>query len=146
MTTGTLLMIGLTLPVAYFFYFSFLTIDGSAAVGILNVIGVYVILGIGVDDVYVFLAAFNHYRLDSHTLKHQLARAHRSATKATLLTSTTAIVAFMSLSLSEIPVILSFARFMAALVIVNYVFVITIFPVSCSCNWAALANCACKLQ
>ncbi len=134
LTIGTLVMIGLTLPAAYFFYFSFLAIDGNAAVGILNVIGVYVILGIGVDDVYVFLAAFKQCGLDSHTLEHQLARAHRSAAKATLLTSATAIVAFLSLSLSEIPVILSFAKFMATLVIVNYVFVITIFPVSCSCN------------
>ena len=47
---SSLMMICLTFPVCFFFYFEFFTVDGSTSLGILNVLGVYVILGIGVVE------------------------------------------------------------------------------------------------
>jgi hypothetical protein len=49
----SLSMVFLSFPVSLFFYYHFFTVDGSEALGILNILGVYIILGIGVDDVYV---------------------------------------------------------------------------------------------
>ena len=125
---SSLMMICLTFPVCFFFYFEFCTVDGSTSLGLLNVLGVYVILGIGVDDVYVFLAAFEQCAVGAVSVEQQLGRAFSRAAKAMLTTSATTAFAFLSNQVSSIPVILSFSRFMAILVILNYIFVITIFP------------------
>lgn len=123
----SLTMISLSFPVAFFFYFTFYATDESNKLGLLNIMGVYVTLGIGVDDVYVFLAAFEQCA-DSSTLEVQLGRAYRRAGKAMLTTSATTALAFCANMVSSIPVILSFSAYMATLVVINYVFIITIFP------------------
>ena len=45
--------------VALFFYDIFF---GHASLGVLNILSIYIILGIGVDDCYVFLDAFQQVR------------------------------------------------------------------------------------
>ena len=91
----SLLMISLSFPVAFFFYFSCYATDESNKVGLLNVMGVYVTLGIGVDDCYVFLAAFEQCA-DSASVEVQLGRAWRRAGKAMLTTSATTALAFLA--------------------------------------------------
>lgn len=80
-------MIVLSFPVSFFFYYTFCTVDGNEALGILNILGVYVILGIGVDDVYVFLAAFEQCKAGSANMEERLGRAYTRAAKAMLTTS-----------------------------------------------------------
>ena len=91
----SLLMISLSFPVAFFFYFSCYATDESNKIGLLNVMGVYVTLGIGVDDCYVFLAAFEQCA-DSVSVEVQLGRAWRRAGKAVLTTRATTALAFLA--------------------------------------------------
>ena len=82
--------------------------------------------GLGVDDVYVFLDAFKQSR-NAPSLEQAFGAAFTRSARAMFVTSFTTALAFLANMVSSIPVIFSFAVFMATLVIVNYVFTITIF-------------------
>lgn len=119
----SMLMIALSFPVSLFFYYIFF---GNAKLGVLNILSVYIVLGIGVDDCYVFLDAFQQNRHAPDLAQAFGASLNRSA-RAMFVTSFTTALAFLANMISSIPVIFSFAVFMATLVVVNYVFTITIF-------------------
>eukprot|EP01043_Picozoa_sp_COSAG02_P052230 COSAG02_NODE_5594_length_4201_cov_51.406047_1_plen_1269_part_10 len=118
-----MLMIALSFPVSIFFYYMFF---GNAKLGVLNILSIYIVLGIGVDDCYVFLDAFQQNRHAPDLAQAFGAALNRSA-RAMFVTSFTTALAFLANMISSIPVIFSFAVFMATLVVVNYVFTITIF-------------------
>ena len=88
-------------PIAFFFY---RVVFGIKAVGLLNVVSVFVIIGIGVDDVFVFLNTFK--QADDlkgvKTLQDRLAYTVIHASKATFLTSATTAVAFLANTLSAV--------------------------------------------
>ena len=118
-----MLMIALSFPVSLFFYYMFF---GDAKLGVLNILSIYIVLGIGVDDCYVFLDAFQQNR-HAPDLAQGFGAAFNRSARAMFVTSFTTALAFLANMISSIPVIFSFAVFMATLVIVNYVFTITIF-------------------
>ena len=118
-----MLMIALSFPVSLFFYYMFF---GDAKLGVLNILSIYIVLGIGVDDCYVFLDAFQQNR-HAPELSQGFGAAFNRSARAMFVTSFTTALAFLANMISSIPVIFSFAVFMATLVIVNYVFTITIF-------------------
>lgn len=77
---------------------------GIETVGLLNVISIFVIIGIGVDDVFVFINTFKQSaRLPDLKTSHQrLAHTILEASKATFSTSLTTSVAFFANSISSV--------------------------------------------
>jgi predicted RND superfamily exporter protein len=116
-------MIGLSFPVAVFLYDLFF---GHADLGVLNILSVYIVLGIGVDDCYVFLDAFQQSR-NARNMEQAFGAAFNRSARAMFITSFTTALAFLANMVSSIPVIFSFAVFMATLVFLNFIFTITIF-------------------
>ena len=88
-------------PIAFFFY---RVVFGIKAVGLLNVVSLFVIIGIGVDDVFVFLNTFKQAGdlKGVKTLQDRLAYTIIHASKATFLTSATTAVAFLANTLSAV--------------------------------------------
>ena len=125
-----MLMIALSFPVSLFVYYLFF---GNAEVGVLNVLSIYIVLGIGVDDCYVFLDGFKQCRMGGSQQSAGsldpavFGAAFSRAARAMFVTSVTTALAFLANLISSIPVIYSFAVFMGTIVIVNYIFAITIF-------------------
>ena len=111
---SSLAMIVLSFPVGIFIigYSS-----DSITLGILNVLSIYIILGIGIDDCYVFVNA--HENLSDDSLNNRMYATVQRAGKAMFLTSWTTSAAFLANMIASIPVILSFALFMAVLVSVG---------------------------
>ena len=109
-------------------------------------LSVFIILGIGADDCFVFTDVWNDtkkqkghggfgadsgansmqstYYIDAQRLSH----AYRHAGKAMLVTSLTTIFSFLSNLQSEFPLIAAFGTYAALLVMVNYAIVVTYFP------------------
>jgi hypothetical protein len=98
----------------------------------LHMLIIFVILGIGADDVFVFVDAFNQipqvYPEAQTDLLLHMDLTYRRAAKAMLVTSATTMAAFAATIPSTIMPISSFGIFAALLVFMNYVFVITLFP------------------
>ena len=101
-STATAILTLLTsFPIAFFFY---RVVFGIKAIGLLNVVSLFVIIGIGVDDVFVFL---NTFKLAGDlkgvkTIQDRLAYTIIHASKATFLTSATTAVAFLANTLSAV--------------------------------------------
>ena len=90
----------------------------------------FVVLGIGLDDIFVFAAFFDatrpyasHFALDT-----RLTAALSRASGATLATSTTSAFAFAANVFSPVPAVQSFGLLLATLVITNYVLVVLWMP------------------
>lgn len=102
--------------------------------GTFNILSIFIILGIGADDLFVFL---DHFSLSgSHEMPvsvhgsfwSRLSWTYSKSGKAMALTSATTIFAFLANSTSQFPAIYTFGIFSALLVLVNYISVITYFP------------------
>ncbi|XP_070181353.1 protein dispatched homolog 1-like isoform X2 [Littorina saxatilis] len=97
--------------------------------GIFHVLSIFIILGIGADNVFVFI---DTWRATEHsnfpTLEHRLTACYRRAASATLYTSLTTMAAFLSNALSPLIAIQSFGLFSGILVFVNYMSVVIFFP------------------
>lgn len=72
--------------------------------GLLNVISIFVVIGIGVDDVFVFVNTFKQSaRLPGlHTPHQRLTHTILESTKATFFTSITTSVAFFANVISSV--------------------------------------------
>ena len=97
--------------------------------GFFHVIAFFIILGIGADDLFVFLdvwksTGFNDYP----SLAHRLSDAYRKSVLSMFFTSLTTAVAFFANALSPLLAPQSFGIFAGLLVIVNYISVIVYFP------------------
>ena len=91
-------------------------------------LSVFVIIGIGADDCFVFNDIWRDgagkFKTDSQRLSHTFVHAG----KAMLVTSLTTILSFLSNLQSELPLIAAFGVYAALIVFVNYLMVITFFP------------------
>ena len=97
--------------------------------GIFHVLGLFIILGIGADDVFVFYDTWResgHYKFPS--MAHRLSFVYRRASLAMMWTSATTAVAFIVSATSPFLGVNSFGVFSGILVLVNYMSVITFFP------------------
>lgn len=101
----------------------------------LHMLTIFVILGIGADDIFVFVDAWNQSpaemrkaRLDPSDLVARVDWTYRRAAKAMFVTSFTTVVAFGATGLSSLMPISSFGIFAGTLVAMNYLIVITYFP------------------
>ena len=98
-------------------------------IGIFHVLSVFIILGIGADDIFVFIDTWKQSQKNKYkSLVHRLSDVYRHAAKAMFITSFTTIVAFLSNVSSPLLAISSFGLFSAVLVTVNYISVIVFFP------------------
>lgn len=98
-------------------------------IGIFHVLSIFIILGIGADDIFVFMDTWKQSKQKKYkSLVHRLSDVYRRAAKAMLITSFTTIVAFLSNVTSPLLAISSFGLFSAVLVTVNYLSVILFFP------------------
>ena len=98
-------------------------------VGIFHVLAIFIILGIGADDVFVF---FDTWRLSANykfkSMAHRMSYVYRRASLAMLFTSVTTATAFIVSAASPFLAVSSFGIFAGLLVLVNYLSVISFFP------------------
>ncbi|GBG25746.1 Protein dispatched-like 1 [Hondaea fermentalgiana] len=128
----SLLQIILSFPTTYFIYrFVF----GIEHFGTLQTLAIFLVLGIGTDDIFIFWDAFRQSAVvfavksdNPDVLIDRMDWAFRKAAGAMLVTSLTTFVAFAVTALSSIPNIKDFGMFAGLLIVVNFVMVITIFP------------------
>ena len=87
-----------SVAVAYFFY---RVVFGIEFMGILNGVSLFVIIGIGVDDIFVFVNTFRQ-AVDNKDLGDRIYHTISVAGKATLFTSFTTAAAFAANALSPV--------------------------------------------
>eukprot|EP00116_Pleurobrachia_bachei_P010560 sb/3470822/ len=83
-------------------YFVVRVILGHIKMNVLNGISLFVILGIGVDDAFVFIDTFKQLG-NERDRAHRLKKTFQIAGKATLFTSATTAVAYSANIFSKIP-------------------------------------------
>lgn len=95
--------------------------------GVFHVLSVFIVLGIGADDVFVFMDSWKHF---AHltSLVARLSQVYTQAASAMFVTSFTTMVAFLSSSLSPLLAVSTFGTFSALLVAVNYFSVVLFLP------------------
>ena len=128
LATCGMLHIVLSVPISYGIYMQQLEFEVFPYI---NLIGIFVVAGIGVDDIYVFTDAWKQsfYLLpEDAPLAARLSFAYRRAATAMLITSLTTAVAFLVNTVSPIPPIRLFGIWMALLICVDYALVITWYP------------------
>ncbi|XP_069775145.1 protein dispatched homolog 3 isoform X2 [Narcine bancroftii] len=123
--------IGLSCLVALFLYH---VVFGIQYLGILNGVAAFVIVGIGVDDVFVFI---NTFRQASHLLSTQERMIHtiKIAGKATFFTSFTTASAYAANIFSQIPAVHDFGLFMSLIVACCWIAVLFLMPATL-CIWS----------
>ena len=93
-----------------------------------NFLSNFLIMGIGVDDIFVFYDAWLQSAQHHRTLEARLDYAYRRSAHAMAVTSFTDAAAFYTNCLSSITVVKLFGAFMGTLVLVNFFLVVTAFP------------------
>lgn len=98
----------------------------------LQVIAIYIVLGIAADDIFVFYDAWRQSKniapeimTDNH---RRMAYAWRRAVKAMAVTSTTTAVAFFANAFSPLMPIRSFGIFSGVIIPLNYFLVVMMMP------------------
>ncbi|KAM6930648.1 protein dispatched homolog 3 [Xenentodon cancila] len=122
--------IGLSCLTALFLYH---VVFGVRYLGILNGVAAFVIIGIGVDDVFVFISTF---RQASHMCQPQerMIYTMKTAGRATFLTSFTTAAAYAANTFSQIPAVHDFGLFMALIVSCCWLWVSVLMPAAL-CIW-----------
>ena len=126
-------MLGVTasIPITLWIYKDCIGIDH---VSILNFLSLFVIMGIGADDMFVF---FDTYEVVAHEdpsgelekdTPARLARTFSRAIAAMSVTSVSTAASFFANYVSSLPVIREFGIFMGLVVVVNFVIIVIYFP------------------
>uniref|UniRef100_A0A3Q3EJH8 Dispatched RND transporter family member 3 n=1 Tax=Labrus bergylta TaxID=56723 RepID=A0A3Q3EJH8_9LABR len=122
--------IGLSCLTALFLYH---VVFGVRYLGILNGVAAFVIIGIGVDDVFVFISTFrqaSHLRQPQQRIIYTI----KTAGRATFLTSFTTAAAYAANTFSQIPAVHDFGLFMALIVSCCWLWVSILMPAAL-CIW-----------
>ena len=97
--------------------------------GFFHIIAIFIILGIGADDLFIFLDIWKNTAYNSYpSLAHRLSDSYRRAVVSMFVTSLTTVIAFFASAYSPLLPARSFGVFAGLLVIVNYVSVVVFFP------------------
>ena len=98
-------------------------------IGFFHVLTIFIVLGIGADDVFVFYDVWRNTGYEDYpTLAHRLSDAYRKSVFSMLFTSITTAVAFFANAISPLLATRSFGVFSGIVIIVNYLSVILYFP------------------
>ena len=109
--------------------FIYRVVIGFRYFGYFHVLAMFIILGIGADDLFVFWDAWKATGLKKHpSLAHRLNEAYRKSVISMLVTSVTTMTAFLANALSPLLATRSFGVFAAMLIGIDYLAVITFFP------------------
>ncbi|KAL8603219.1 hypothetical protein ACOMHN_025234 [Nucella lapillus] len=109
--------------------FIYRVVIGYKYFGYFHVLAMFIILGIGADDLFVFWDAWKATGLHQHpSLAHRLNQAYRKSVISMLVTSLTTMTAFLANALSPLLATSSFGVFAAIMIGINYVSVTTFFP------------------
>ncbi|CAB1321943.1 unnamed protein product [Coregonus sp. 'balchen'] len=122
--------IGLSCLVALFLYH---VVFGVRYLGILNGVAAFVIIGIGVDDVFVFISTFRQASHLVHPVQRMMYTV-KTAGRATFLTSFTTAAAYAANTFSQIPAVHDFGLFMALIVSCCWLWVSILMPAAL-CIW-----------
>lgn len=89
----------------------------------------FIILGLGVDDIFVIIAAYRKVSDSSKetTLEENIARTMQKAGASITITSLTDIIAFLVGSFTILPSLRSFCIFGAMCILMTYIYVVTFF-------------------
>merc|ERR1711968_219093 len=131
-----ILQIMLSIPVSFFFYYYIFQITYFAQT---HILAVFIILGVGADDVFVLVDAWKQSEIevekpkndDEHDVKYLTKRmgyAYHRTYRAVLNTSLTTAMAFVGTGISPLMGFSTFGWFAAICIILNYVLVITFTP------------------
>ncbi|XP_027006751.1 protein dispatched homolog 3 [Tachysurus fulvidraco] len=129
--------IGLSCLVALFLYHVVFRVK---YLGILNGVAAFIIIGIGVDDVFVFISTF---RQAAHVVGAEQRMLHtvKTASRATFLTSFTTAAAYAANAFSQIPAVHDFSLFMSLIVSCCWLWVSILMPAAlCIWNQCAAAH------
>ncbi|KAJ3427655.1 sterol-sensing domain [Anaeramoeba flamelloides] len=119
----------LSLPMSYFFYVAILGVEWFS---MLNFLSLFVVLGIGCDDIFIMLDAWKQSEHQKKGIsKNKYTRMHWAYNRAAttmLITTLTSAGAFFGNVASTIPPIRYFGIFTGMAIVFNYLLVITWFP------------------
>ncbi|XP_070577309.1 protein dispatched homolog 1-like isoform X2 [Ptychodera flava] len=97
--------------------------------GILHVLAIFIVLGIGADDVFVFMDTWRATAFEDYPgLEYRLSDTYRRASMTMLVTSLTTAAAFFVTGASPLLGTKTFGIFSGTLVIINYLDVIMFLP------------------
>nr|XP_055024422.1 protein dispatched homolog 3 isoform X1 [Misgurnus anguillicaudatus] len=122
--------IGLSCLVALFLYH---VVFGVKYLGILNGVAAFVIIGIGVDDVFVFISTFRQAAHLTCSIQRMIYTV-KTAGRATFLTSFTTAAAYAANTFSQIPAVHDFGLFMSLIVSCCWLWVSILMPAAL-CIW-----------
>ncbi|XP_061422356.1 protein dispatched homolog 3 [Lethenteron reissneri] len=105
---------------------------GVRYLGILNGVAAFVVVGIGVDDVFVFVSAYRQAVASCARRDERIGRAVRVAGRATFFTSFTTASSYAANGFSQIPAVRDFGLFMALLVAVCWLLAAIMMPAALS--------------
>jgi len=111
----------------------------------LHVAGLFVMLGIGADDIFLFVDSFEHTKVEyinaqddnkeletqlhhPDIVKKRLISSYKTAGMLMLISSVTTAICFFSNVLSSVISVRDFGSYMGTVVLLNYVHVMTILP------------------
>ena len=108
-------------------------IGGVTYVGSLQVIAIYMVLGIAADDIFVFIDAWKRSANLSEEVfqgskQKRMAYAFRSSARAMAITSSTTSVAFFANIFSPLLPIKTFGIFSGVIIPVNFILVVMFMP------------------
>jgi hypothetical protein len=107
----------------------FSALTGRRLLGLMQLSGLFVVLGMGVDDCFVLAAAARaHKRAKRSSHRHAVGSALKTSALAISVTSLTDAVAFASNWATPIGAVREFGLFVALLVLVNFALVMLTFP------------------
>ena len=89
---------------------------------------IFLVLGIGADDIFVFVDGWKIYRERGYDLKRRMHYTFERTFKAVFHTSFTTISAFCAMAASPIIPMRTFGIFAALAILTNFIFVITLTP------------------
>ena len=116
-------------PVSIFLYRVFFRVS---YLGNIQILSVFVVLGVGADDVFVFFDAFKQSAYEpaavSGTTLTRVTYAARRASKAIFVTSLTTAVAFAATAMSDVMPIAAFGALSAIMIFVLFALNVLFFP------------------
>ena len=109
--------------------FIYVVVIGFRYFGFFNILSIFIILGIGADDIFVFYDSWRLTELSSYPgLAHRLSDAYSKSALSMFVTSLTTCVAFFTSTISPLLATRSFGVFSGLLIMYNYMSVVVFFP------------------
>merc|ERR1711968_263184 len=145
LTAISMFQIIMSLPLAYFIYTHILNIPFFTE---LHVLAIFLCLGVGADDIFVFMDCWNQCLTDTQVFKNDVRKMMEFTLSRTMVavlnTSFTTAMSFIATATSPIMPLHSFGIYAAIAIMLLYVLAITITPVAVVVYYHYFACCFCK--